>query len=328
MRICRFLQACKKHFCAELEPMQLEAEALLEPSCRPCTAAPDPATAEQKGRGDTTCCERGRHWGLFAIVLSQKGKGITSRLLTIKNCPLPIYFCVLQVGVFNSWVIVWHKNLLEKLNSESTLPHTTVSNNHQLVRGEVFAGNSTCSHASSVLNLLGKRSPPVTQLQWQEGNMHKAAFTCYLRSEKEGSSDSQSPFGQEQQQQPFPTALLQLSSTTVPCLLLPCLRALLIVTKCTFNTYAIEYLSCRGWVHTAMTDHPGSGHLSGSWQLPAASDQIPLISQSCATPHCFTQGIANIKWCLMGPHLQAEQVVMDETGVKGPILALPANKNA
>lgn len=30
----------------------------------------------------------------------------------------------------------------------------------------------------------------------------------------------------------------------------------------------------------------------------------------------------------MGPHLQAEQVVMDEIGVKGPILALPANKNA
>lgn len=88
-----------------------------------------------------------------------EGKGdCESSLLTIKNCPLPIYFCVLQVGVFNGWVIVWHKNLLEKLNSESTLPHTTISNNHQLVRGEVFAGNGTCSHASSVLNLLEKET--------------------------------------------------------------------------------------------------------------------------------------------------------------------------
>lgn len=29
-----------------------------------------------------------------------------------------------------------------------------------------------------------------------------------------------------------------------------------------------------------------------------------------------------------GPDLQAELAVMDETGVKGPILALPADKNA
>lgn len=29
-----------------------------------------------------------------------------------------------------------------------------------------------------------------------------------------------------------------------------------------------------------------------------------------------------------GPDLQAELVVMDETGAKGPILALPADKNA
>lgn len=81
-----------------------------------------------------------------------------SGLLTIKDCPLAIYFCVLQVGVFNSWVVVWHKNLLEKLNGESALPHATISNHHQLVRGEVFAGNGTCSHASRVLNLLEKET--------------------------------------------------------------------------------------------------------------------------------------------------------------------------
>lgn len=87
--------------------------------------------------------------------LEGKG-GHESNLLTIEDCPLPVYFRVFQVGVFNSWVIVWHKNLLEKLNGEGTLPHATISNHHQLVRGEVFAGNSACSHASSVLNLLEK----------------------------------------------------------------------------------------------------------------------------------------------------------------------------
>lgn len=91
------------------------------------------------------------------IQLEWKGS-CESGLLTIKDCPLAIYFRVLQVGVFNSWVVVWHKNLLEKLNGESTLPHATISNHHQLVRGEVFAGNGTCSHASSVLNLQEKET--------------------------------------------------------------------------------------------------------------------------------------------------------------------------
>lgn len=87
-----------------------------------------------------------------------EGKGDReSSLLTVKNCPLPIYFRVFQVGVFNSRVIVRHKNLLEKLNGERALPHATISNHHQFVRGEVFAGNSACSHASSVLNLLEKK---------------------------------------------------------------------------------------------------------------------------------------------------------------------------
>lgn len=156
MRICSFSQACKKHFCAELEPMQLEAKALLEISCRLCTAAPVPASPQQSRRDTGIQHAVGDTWVYLQLCSARREGDCESSLLTIKNCPLPIYFRVLQVGVFNSWVIVWHKNLLEKLNSESTLPHTTISNNHQLVRREVFAGNGTRSHASSVLNLLGK----------------------------------------------------------------------------------------------------------------------------------------------------------------------------
>ena len=99
-----------------------------------------------------------------------------SSLLTIKNCPLPIYFRVLQVGVFNSWVIVRHKNLLEKLNGESALPHATISNHHQLIRGEVFAGNSTCSHASSVLNLPEKEIISDHSLVMRRGQHAQGSF--------------------------------------------------------------------------------------------------------------------------------------------------------
>ena len=108
-----------------------------------------------------------------------------SGLLTIKNCPLPVYFCVLQVGVFNSWVIVWHKNLLEKLNGESALPHAAISNHHQLVCGEVFAGNSAGSHASTALNLPEKETISDYLLVKNESNVHQATLTWCLRGEEE-----------------------------------------------------------------------------------------------------------------------------------------------
>lgn len=117
-------------------------------------------------------------------MFSKKGDH-KSGLLTIKDCPLPVYFCVLQVGIFNGWVIVWHKNLLEELNGESTLPHAAISNHHQLVCGEVFAGNSAGSHVSTVLNLLEKETISDYLLVKNESNVHEATLTTCLRSEEE-----------------------------------------------------------------------------------------------------------------------------------------------
>ena len=55
---------------------------------------------------------------------------------------------MLQVGVFDGGVLVRHKDLLEKLDGEGALAHTPVSHHHQLVRGEVVAGDGTGRHVA------------------------------------------------------------------------------------------------------------------------------------------------------------------------------------
>lgn len=66
--------------------------------------------------------------------------------LTVQDGPLIVDLCVFQVGIFNGRVIVRHKDLLEKLDSEGTLAHTSVPHHHQLVGREVVAGDSTGCH--------------------------------------------------------------------------------------------------------------------------------------------------------------------------------------
>lgn len=53
-------------------------------------------------------------------------------LLTIKDTPLRIHLSVLDVRVFNGWVIVSDKQPLEELNGEGRLAHTTIPDHHQL----------------------------------------------------------------------------------------------------------------------------------------------------------------------------------------------------
>ena len=45
-------------------------------------------------------------------------------------------------------VVVRHKDLLEKLDGEGALAHTPISHHHQLVRGEVVAGDCTRCHVA------------------------------------------------------------------------------------------------------------------------------------------------------------------------------------
>lgn len=69
-------------------------------------------------------------------------------LLTIQYCPLSIYFSVFEIGVFNCGIIVWHKYLLEKLDSESALPNTPIPHHHQLVCWQVVAWHGTGRHGN------------------------------------------------------------------------------------------------------------------------------------------------------------------------------------
>lgn len=69
--------------------------------------------------------------------------------LTIQNCPLAIDLGVLQVGVLDGWVIVWHKDLLEELDGEGTLSHAAVAHHYQLIGGEVVARHGTGCHGNS-----------------------------------------------------------------------------------------------------------------------------------------------------------------------------------
>lgn len=131
-----------------------------------------------------------------------------------------------------------------------------------------------------------KRSSPITHQQWKDGNIHKAAFTCCLRNESKGSSDIQNPFGhrssstnpsQQLYSHSDPALKHADNSTTVPCLLLPCLQGMLTATKCTCNTYAIECLSYRGWVHMAMT-------------------KITLAQCTCQAPDSFLLPVTESHW--------------------------------
>lgn len=67
-------------------------------------------------------------------------------LLTIQYCPLSIYLCVFKIRVLYRGIIVWHKDLLEKLDGEGTLPNTTIPHHHQLVRWQVVTWHGAGRH--------------------------------------------------------------------------------------------------------------------------------------------------------------------------------------
>lgn len=50
--------------------------------------------------------------------------------LTIQNGPLIVNLCMLQVRIFNGGVVVRHKDLLEKLDGEGALAHTSISHHY------------------------------------------------------------------------------------------------------------------------------------------------------------------------------------------------------
>ena len=81
------------------------------------------------------------------VLTPQPHAGLSSSL-TVQDGPLIVNLCMFQVGVFNGGVIVRHKDLLEKLDGEGALAHTPISHHHQLVRGEVVAGDCTRCHVA------------------------------------------------------------------------------------------------------------------------------------------------------------------------------------
>lgn len=66
--------------------------------------------------------------------------------LTIQYGPLSVDLSVFEVRVLDGGVVVWHKDLLEKLDGEGALPHAAIPHHHQLVRGQVVAGHGAGRH--------------------------------------------------------------------------------------------------------------------------------------------------------------------------------------
>lgn len=60
--------------------------------------------------------------------------------ITIKNTEFFINTSVLDIAVFNGWIVVCNKHLLEKLNGDRAFTHTTVTDHHQLVSRQWMVG--------------------------------------------------------------------------------------------------------------------------------------------------------------------------------------------
>lgn len=107
-----------------------------------------------------------------------------SSSLTVQDGPLIVNLCMFQVGVFNGGVVVRHKDLLEKLDGEGALAYTPISHHHQLVRGEVVAGDCTRCHVAGWSDL-GRQD------MWNEAggfflfdlgeNIHRVSFFLLLK---------------------------------------------------------------------------------------------------------------------------------------------------
>lgn len=69
--------------------------------------------------------------------------------LTIQNGPLAIDLCVFEVRVLYRRVVVWHKDLLKKLDGQGALPDATIPHHHQLVRRQVVTGHCAGRHGCS-----------------------------------------------------------------------------------------------------------------------------------------------------------------------------------
>lgn len=78
--------------------------------------------------------------------------------LTIQNGPLAIDLCVFEVRVLYRGVVVWHKDLLEKLDGQGALPDATIPHHHQLVRWQVVAGYGAGRHGCSFSGPKGGKS--------------------------------------------------------------------------------------------------------------------------------------------------------------------------
>lgn len=78
--------------------------------------------------------------------------------LTIQNGPLAIDLGVFEVRVLYRGVVVWHKDLLEKLDGQGALPDATIPHHHQLVRWQVVAGYGAGRHGCSFSGPKGGKS--------------------------------------------------------------------------------------------------------------------------------------------------------------------------
>ena len=73
---------------------------------------------------------------------------LLGRVQNIQDGPLIVNICMFQGRVLDGGDVVRHKDLLEKPNGEGALAHTPISHHHQLVRGEVVAGDCTRCHVA------------------------------------------------------------------------------------------------------------------------------------------------------------------------------------
>lgn len=71
-----------------------------------------------------------------------------SKNFTVQDTPLVIHFRVLNITIFDSWIIICDKQFLKKLYRKGTLADPSISDNDQLKGHKVVIIRRTCHSAS------------------------------------------------------------------------------------------------------------------------------------------------------------------------------------